>query len=325
MTGQLDSDRLYDALVEIDTYLANDPQVWRIVSVAKAGDVLCDVLGAEVVQRINRGVAANLCVACQAASAREPEKLLGDGEPLRRDERAELELLRDNQRRLIGFDGGAELMSWLDVHKLHGKDPYIGCPFCRERFGLRELPRDGERPTEEMIERVRDWLDTFVEDIGATGRQLERRDAMAGAETAEAREWALRRALDRTRAWASHYKDESRSQQRGTMRLIHDEAVAALAAASPASREESWRAQVLVVQVGTRSGLFLIEVPAAQHGRRVWISAKDLPEEIRAVLRPGFRLFARVNLGAKRTEDLRFSEWELPVVDDAPAARETTS
>lgn len=48
--------RLHRALIEIDTYLANDPDVWRIVSVAKAGDVLCDVLGAETIQRINAGV-----------------------------------------------------------------------------------------------------------------------------------------------------------------------------------------------------------------------------------------------------------------------------
>lgn len=59
-----DRDRYRAALEEIDTYLANDPDVWRIVSVSKAGDVLCDVLGAETVQRINASVAANLCAKC---------------------------------------------------------------------------------------------------------------------------------------------------------------------------------------------------------------------------------------------------------------------
>ena len=52
---------------EIDTYLAHDPEVWRIVSVTKAGDVLCDILGAETIGRINASVAANLCVRCGAA------------------------------------------------------------------------------------------------------------------------------------------------------------------------------------------------------------------------------------------------------------------
>lgn len=54
------------------------------------------------------------------------------------DERAELELLRDVAQRLIVFDGGAEVMPWVDRHRHHGDAPYIGCPFCRDRFVLRE-------------------------------------------------------------------------------------------------------------------------------------------------------------------------------------------
>jgi hypothetical protein len=57
-------ERLWSALVEIDTYLANDPQVWRIVSVCKAGEVLCDVLGAEVIGSINASIEALLCPSC---------------------------------------------------------------------------------------------------------------------------------------------------------------------------------------------------------------------------------------------------------------------
>jgi hypothetical protein len=60
-------ERLRAALMEIDTYLANDPDVWRIVSVAKAGDVLCDVLGSETIQGINASVEARLCASCQSA------------------------------------------------------------------------------------------------------------------------------------------------------------------------------------------------------------------------------------------------------------------
>ncbi len=58
-------DEAIKALEEIDTYLANDPDVWRIVSVAKVGDVLCQVLGADVIQRINASVEENLCARCQ--------------------------------------------------------------------------------------------------------------------------------------------------------------------------------------------------------------------------------------------------------------------
>jgi len=60
---------LENALVEIDTYLANDPDVWRIVSVCKAGEVLCDVLGPETIAAINAGVEANLCAKCSDALA----------------------------------------------------------------------------------------------------------------------------------------------------------------------------------------------------------------------------------------------------------------
>jgi hypothetical protein len=45
--------RLYNALVDIDLYLAHDPLVWRLENVSKAGDVLCDILGPEVIGRIN--------------------------------------------------------------------------------------------------------------------------------------------------------------------------------------------------------------------------------------------------------------------------------
>jgi hypothetical protein len=65
-------------------------------------------------------------------------------------ERAELEVLRDAFKRLINFDGGAELMPWVAAHRMHKTEPYIGCPFCRDEFVtvaeveemLREVSRD---------------------------------------------------------------------------------------------------------------------------------------------------------------------------------------
>lgn len=56
-------ERLLDALIEIDTYLASDPLVWRLGNVAKAGQVLCDVLGDETIEKINAEVLAN-CPYC---------------------------------------------------------------------------------------------------------------------------------------------------------------------------------------------------------------------------------------------------------------------
>lgn len=59
--------RFWHALVEVDTYLANDPDVWRVVSVAKAGDVLCDALGPNVITSINARVEPLLCPSCLSA------------------------------------------------------------------------------------------------------------------------------------------------------------------------------------------------------------------------------------------------------------------
>jgi hypothetical protein len=47
------ADRLRDALIEVDIYLANDPDVFRLVSVAKAGEVIGDAIGWDTVRTIN--------------------------------------------------------------------------------------------------------------------------------------------------------------------------------------------------------------------------------------------------------------------------------
>lgn len=49
-------------------------------------------------------------------------------------ERAELEVYRDQAKRLLMFDGGPELMSHVEMHRHHGDEPYIGCVFCRDQF-----------------------------------------------------------------------------------------------------------------------------------------------------------------------------------------------
>jgi hypothetical protein len=65
--------------------------------------------------------------------------MAGDGgrAPDVSEQRAELEVLRDLRERVLGFGGDDyTLVPWIDRHKLHvdrGR-PYIGCPFCRDRF-----------------------------------------------------------------------------------------------------------------------------------------------------------------------------------------------
>lgn len=55
--------------------------------------------------------------------------------PLDSDERAELELLRDLRDRVIGFGGDDYAVTpWVMAHRYHADKPYIGCPFCRDKF-----------------------------------------------------------------------------------------------------------------------------------------------------------------------------------------------
>lgn len=52
------------------------------------------------------------------------------------EERAELHALRDF-RQTVAFvddDGSAVIRPWIDAHKTHADEPYIGCPFCRDKF-----------------------------------------------------------------------------------------------------------------------------------------------------------------------------------------------
>lgn len=47
--------------------------------------------------------------------------------------RARLAVKHDVDERMVHFEDGATLASWVDVHRLH-KDPYVGCVFCRDQF-----------------------------------------------------------------------------------------------------------------------------------------------------------------------------------------------
>ncbi len=80
-------------------------------------------------------------------------------------QRAELELLRDREKRLLIFDGGPELMSWAQAHRIHERasEPYIGCPFCRERFELKPVEHgDSKR---KQIDRELEQIDRELEEV----------------------------------------------------------------------------------------------------------------------------------------------------------------
>jgi hypothetical protein len=59
----------FDALCDVDAYLANVPDLWTIGNVAAAGNVLCDALGMDVIAEINADVLPPLCAECKAARA----------------------------------------------------------------------------------------------------------------------------------------------------------------------------------------------------------------------------------------------------------------
>ncbi len=73
-----------------------------------------------------------------------------------------------------------------------------------------------------------------------------------------------------------------------------------------------WRAQLLVADEDEKREHFWFQVPAWEHNALIRMRANDLPREIVAELHTESRLFAQINLGAERTEDLYFYEWELP-------------
>lgn len=84
---------------------------------------------------------------------------MSDPKALNRTQRAELQALRDNQQRLICFDGGAELMPWEAAHRHHRGEPYIGCLFCREEF----VPLSRAVEAEALAARYREALERIAD------------------------------------------------------------------------------------------------------------------------------------------------------------------
>ena len=68
----------------------------------------------------------------------------------------------------------------------------------------------------------------------------------------------------------------------------------------------------VVADVDEEEKHFWFQVPAWEHSALLRMRAEDIPETVRTMLQPDFRLFAQINLGAERSEDLYFDSWELP-------------
>jgi CheY-like chemotaxis protein len=71
-----------------------------------------------------------------------------------------------------------------------------------------------------------------------------------------------------------------------------------------------WRSLLRVDEVVPDGGYFYVVIPGWSSEQKIRILLDELPGEIRAILKPGYRLHAQVNRGAKRPEDLFFVEWE---------------
>lgn len=106
-------------------------------------------------------------------------------------DRAELEMLRDVAKRLIGFDGGAEVMSWEAAHRRHRLEPYIGCPFCRDKFARIGAPPEIDDAAVESV--MLDLMAQSVEVVSRFNRPL--RDQYMDDLRSEVRK-ALARAFD---------------------------------------------------------------------------------------------------------------------------------
>ncbi len=71
-----------------------------------------------------------------------------------------------------------------------------------------------------------------------------------------------------------------------------------------------WRALVRVEEVFPNSQTALVIVPEWNIKKRIAISTKDIPDNIRKNFAPDYRCFAMVNTDAKHSSDLIFENWE---------------
>jgi hypothetical protein len=78
----------------------------------------------------------------------------------------------------------------------------------------------------------------------------------------------------------------------------------------PGPRRRPWRAQVHVLDVDEPSGIVYVDLPGWHSSSVVRLRLDQIPSGIRSQLTPGFRCYAKVNLGAENTDELYFKDWE---------------
>lgn len=71
-----------------------------------------------------------------------------------------------------------------------------------------------------------------------------------------------------------------------------------------------WRSLVRVEEVEIAGGYFYVIVPGWDPRKKMRVSLKDLPANMRDLVRPEKRFHAQVNVGAEKHEDLYFDRWE---------------
>ena len=71
-----------------------------------------------------------------------------------------------------------------------------------------------------------------------------------------------------------------------------------------------WRTQVVIIDAPAGADYVWVIVMGRSCEERVKVYISELPQEVQRRAKPDTILHAKVNVGAKSVEDLRFSEWE---------------
>lgn len=77
----------------------------------------------------------------------------------------------------------------------------------------------------------------------------------------------------------------------------------------------AWRALVRIEEIHIEPGQGTtvdVCVPSWNHGRVIRLRREELPSALHPALKEGGRIYAQVNTGAERIEEIYFRDWEVP-------------
>lgn len=95
-----------------------------------------------------------------------------------------------------------------------------------------------------------------------------------------------------------------------TIRFSFERVLAELRGEIPPSRR-TWRTIVRVHDADHERGFVHVFLPSWNPHEGLRLRLRDLPGDIHPHLRAGYRIFAHVNVGAEKSEDLYFDRWEI--------------